>query len=55
MQRLKEELEPEYAEFCKELLAGLGSEDHDKRENVRFVVAIKSNKSIQPTANASAE
>ncbi|QBX71892.1 class I SAM-dependent methyltransferase [Aeromonas hydrophila] len=55
MQRLKEELEPEYAEFRKELLAGLGSEDHDKRENVRFVVAIKSNKSIQPTANASAE
>lgn len=42
MQRLKEELGGEYAEFCQELLSGLGSEQHEKRGNVRFVVAKKS-------------
>ncbi|MGV1097807.1 class I SAM-dependent DNA methyltransferase [Thiovibrio sp. JS02] len=41
MQRLKEELGAEYAEFCKELLSGLGSEQHEKRENVKFIVAKK--------------
>jgi SAM-dependent methyltransferase len=55
LQRLKEELGAEYAEFCNELLSGLGSEHHEKRENLRFVVAIKSNKSMQPTANAAAD
>ncbi|PMG51076.1 class I SAM-dependent methyltransferase [Shewanella sp. 10N.286.52.B9] len=55
MQRLKEKLGAEYTEFCQELLSGLGSEQHEKRENVRFVVAKKSNKSMQPTANASAD
>ncbi len=50
MQRLKEELGTEYAEFCQELLSSLGSEQHEKRGNVRFVVAKKSNKSMKPTA-----
>jgi SAM-dependent methyltransferase len=55
MQRLKEELGAEYAEFCQELLSDLGSKQHEKRGNVRFVVAKKSNKSMHPTANASAD
>lgn len=55
MQRLKEELGAEYGEFCQELLSDLGSEQHEKRGNVRFVVAKKSNESMQPTANASAD
>lgn len=55
MKRLKEELGAEYTEFCQELLSGLGSEQHEKRGNVRFVVAKKSNNSMQPTAIASAD
>lgn len=55
MKRLQDELGPEYTNFCNELLSGLRSEAHEKRENVRFVVAKKSNKSMQPTANASAD
>lgn len=43
MQRLKDELGAEYTEFCNELISDLGSADHEKRENVRFVVAKKSN------------
>ncbi|MGS0674673.1 class I SAM-dependent DNA methyltransferase [Shewanella sp. 125m-1] len=43
MQRLKEELGTQYTEFCDELLTSLSSEHHQKRENVRFVVAKKSN------------
>lgn len=30
VQRLNEELGVEYAEFCNELLSGLGSENHEK-------------------------
>ncbi|MCW8875905.1 MAG: methyltransferase domain-containing protein [Kangiellaceae bacterium] len=41
MQRLKEKLGAEYTGFCNELLSGLGSEDHEKSENVRFFVAKK--------------
>lgn len=49
MQRLKEELGGEYAEFCQELLSNLGSKQHEKRENVRLVVAKKNlKKSLQP-------
>jgi len=43
MQRLKEELGAEYAGFCHELLSNLGSEQHEKQGNVKFVVAKKSN------------
>lgn len=55
MQRLKEELGTEYAEFCQELLSYLGSNQHEKRGNVRFVVAKKSNKSMQSTAYTAAD
>lgn len=51
MQRLKAELGPEYTDFCQELLSGLGSDQHEKRGNVRFVVATKPIKSMQSTAN----
>lgn len=55
MARLKEELGLEYADFCQELLSELGSEQHEKRSNVIFVVARKSNNLIQPTTYASAD
>lgn len=46
MTRLKAELGPEYSDFCNELLANLRSESHEKRENVRFVVAKKPGKAL---------
>lgn len=44
MKRLKEELGEEYAEFCQQLLSYLSSEQREKRESLRFVVAKKPNK-----------
>jgi SAM-dependent methyltransferase len=55
MKKLKDELKSEYTDFCNELLSNLRSDTHEKRENVRFVVAKKSNKSIQLTTNSSVD
>ncbi|MBE7214269.1 methyltransferase domain-containing protein [Shewanella benthica] len=41
MKKLRELLGEEYAEFCDEFLANLRADTHDKRGNVRFVVAKK--------------
>lgn len=41
MKRLKGELGPDYSDFCNELLANLRSDNHEKRGNVKFVVAKK--------------
>ncbi|WP_227992543.1 MULTISPECIES: class I SAM-dependent methyltransferase [Shewanella] len=41
MKKLRELLGEEYTEFCDELLANLSADTHDKRGNVRFVVAKK--------------
>jgi SAM-dependent methyltransferase len=43
MAKLRSELGGEYSGFCDELLANLGTESHEKRGNVRFVVAKNSN------------
>ena len=49
MTRLKAELGPEYSDFCNELLANLRSDSHEKRQNVRFVVAKKSGTGLANT------
>jgi SAM-dependent methyltransferase len=41
MNRLKDEIGAEYPDFCNELLANLSSDTHEKRQNVRFIVARK--------------
>ncbi len=41
MKKLRELLGEEYIEFCDEFLANLSADTHDKRGNVRFVVARK--------------
>ncbi len=41
MKKLRELLDEEYTEFCDEFLANLSADTHDKRGNVRFVVARK--------------
>ena len=51
MSKLKDELGSEYSDFCKELISNLRSESHEKRKNVRFIVAKKSNKSEEPIKN----
>jgi hypothetical protein len=43
MIRLRSVLGSEYLDFCNELLANLRSKSHEKRGNVRFVVAKKTN------------
>jgi hypothetical protein len=50
MIKLRSLLGGEYSDFCNQLLANLRSESHEKRGNVRFVVAKKSNESFQRTA-----
>jgi SAM-dependent methyltransferase len=55
MKNLRDLLDDEYTGFCDELLSNLRSDTHEKRGNVRFVVAKKSNKPIQQTANAAAD
>ncbi len=47
MSMLKDQLGADYKDFCNELLSSLCSKDHEKRENVRFVVAKKSNKALE--------
>lgn len=41
MKRLRDELGKDYPEFCQEFMSGLKSDHHEKRENVKFVVAKK--------------
>lgn len=48
MDRLKDELGPDYGDFCSELLSHLDSVQHKKRRNVRFAVA---NKRTKPNAS----
>lgn len=55
MKTLRDELGWEYTDFCNELLSNLRSGVHEKQGNVKFVVAKKSNKSIQLTADAAAD
>jgi hypothetical protein len=50
MIKLRSLLGGEYSDFCNQLLANLRSESHEKRGNVRFVVAKKSSESFQRTA-----
>ena len=48
MEKLREKLGTGYSDFSSKLLSNLSSESHEKRGCVRFVVAIKPNKLIQP-------
>ena len=55
MKALRYKLGSEYPNFCNEMLSNIRYDGHEKQGNVRFVVAKKSNKSMQPTAKASVD
>lgn len=50
MKKLRDFLGVEYTDFCDELLSNLSSDRHEKRGNVRFVVARKSNKNQESSS-----
>lgn len=41
MKKLEQELGAEYSSFCRELISNLSQGSHEKRDNVRFVIATK--------------